>query len=150
MTMKSRVALGFAALVFSLLAALPAHAVKDTTKCEMRFTLTEWAVGVKVAHGSGTVTCDNGQVARVKLDAKGVGLVAGKNEVRDGYGKFSEVSDIREIFGDYASAGASAGAGKSAEAQALTKGPVSLALASKGTGVELGISVSAFTITREH
>jgi len=148
MTMKSRVALGFAALVLSLFAALPARAINTATKCELRFTLAEWAIGVKVAHGSGTVTCDNGQTARVRLDAKGGGLTAGKNVVRDGYGKFSEVADIREVFGDYASAGASVGAGKSADAQALTKGPVSLALAAKGTGVQLGISVEKFTISR--
>lgn len=148
MMTKSRVAVGFVVLAFSLLAVAPVHAVTNTTKCEMNFTLTEWAAGVKIGHGSGTITCDNGQTARVKLDAKGGGLTAGKNVVRDGYGKFSEVSDIGEVFGDYASAGASAGAGKSAEAQALTKGPVSLALAAKGTGVQLGISVEKFTISR--
>ncbi|HEX4964090.1 MAG TPA: hypothetical protein VF173_24910 [Thermoanaerobaculia bacterium] len=148
MTMKSRLALGFAALALSLLAALPARAVDGTTKCRLNFTLSEWAIGVKVAHGSGTVTCDNGQSAQVTLEGKGVGLAAGKNQIREGYGKFTGVSDINEIFGTYASAGASVGVGKSADAGALTKGPVSLALAAKGTGVELGISVSAFTISK--
>ena len=147
MSIKSRVALGFTALAFSVLAALPAHAAE--TKCKLNFTLSSWAVGVKVAHGSGTVTCDNGQRARVSLEGKGVGLAAGKNQVREGYGTFTGVSDINEVFGTYAAASASIGAGKSADAQALTKGPVSLALAAKGTGVELGISVSAFTITKE-
>jgi hypothetical protein len=146
MSIQSRVALGFTALAFSVLAALPANAAE--TKCKMNFTLTEWAVGVKVAHGSGMVTCDNGQTAKVSLEGKGVGLAAGKNKVREGHGKFTGVSDINEVFGTYASASASAGAGKSADAQALTKGPVSLALAGKGTGVELGISVSAFTISK--
>lgn len=147
MSIKSRVALGFTALAFSALAALPARAAE--TKCNLNFTLTSWAVGVKVAHGSGTVTCDNGQTAKVGLEGKGVGLAAGKNQVREGHGKFTGVSDINEVFGTYAAASASVGAGKSADAQALTKGPVSLALAAKGTGVELGISVSAFTITKE-
>jgi hypothetical protein len=146
MSIKSRVALGFIALAFSLLAAVPAKAAE--TKCRLNFTLSEWAVGVKVAHGSGTVTCDNGQMARVNLEGRGVGLAAGKNQVREGYGRFTGVSNIDEVFGTYASASASVGVGKSADAQALTKGPVSLALAAKGTGVELGISVSAFTISR--
>lgn len=148
MSIKSRVALGFTALAFSLLAAVPAGAADGTTKCKLDFTLSSWAVGVKVAHGSGTVTCDNGQMARVSLEGRGVGLAAGKNQVREGYGTFTGVSNISEVFGTYASASASVGAGKSADAQALTKGPVSLALASKGTGVELGISVSAFTISK--
>ena len=146
MSIKSRVALGFVALALSILAAVPAGAAE--TKCRLSFTLSEWAVGVKVAHGSGTVTCDNGQVARVSLEGRGVGLAAGKNQVREGYGKFTGVSNIDEVFGTYASASASVGVGRSADAQALTKGPVSLALAAKGTGVELGISVSAFTISR--
>ena len=68
MSIKSRVALGFTALALSVLAALPASAVE--TKCKLSFTLSEWAVGVKVAHGSGTVTCDNGQRARVGLEGR--------------------------------------------------------------------------------
>ncbi len=147
MSIKSRVALGITALALSLVAVLPAKAAEGT-KCRLNFTLTEWAIGVKVAHGSGTVHCDNGQMAKVTLEGKGIGLAAGKNQVREGHGKFTGVSSIDEVFGTYASAGADAGAGKSGDASALTKGPVSLALAAKGTGVELGISVSAFTISK--
>jgi hypothetical protein len=146
MTTKLRLALIFAVLALTLLVAGPVQA--QTTTCRLSFSLTEWAVGVKVAHGSGTITCENGQTAQVKLEATGIGLVAGKNVVRDGHGKFTGVSDIREVFGTYASADAQAGVGKSGDAGALTKGPVSLALAAKGTGVELGLSVSAFTISR--
>jgi len=148
MTTKLRLATIFAVLALILLAAGPIQAQPPTTTCRLSFALSEWAIGVKVAHGSGTVTCDNGQTAQVKLDATGIGITAGKNEVRDGHGKFTGVSDIREVFGTYASADAAAGVGKSGGAGALTKGPVSLALAAKGTGVELGISVSAFTISR--
>jgi hypothetical protein len=148
MTTKLRVALIFAAIVLTLLVAVPAQAAEGTTSCRLSFSLHEWAVGVKVAHGAGTVTCDNGQMAQVKLEATGIGLTAGKNEVREGHGKFTGVADIREVFGTYASAEAQAGVGKSGDASALTKGPVSLALAAKGTGVELGLSVSAFTISR--
>jgi hypothetical protein len=120
-----------------------------TTKCEMTFTLKGWSVIYKTAAGSGTITCDNGQKANVKIGAKGGGLTAGKSRVRDGHGNFSAVSDISELFGTYAAASASAGAVKSGEAHALTKGEVSLALSGKGTGFELGISFGKFTITKK-
>jgi len=139
--------LGLSALLLSLIAAAPAGAA-TTTVCQMDYTLKGWSAFYKTARGSGTITCDNGQTASVKLSAKGGGLTAGKSEVRDGYGKFSEVSDINELFGSYIAAAAAAGAVKSSEAQALTKGEVSLALAGKGTGVELGVSFGKFTITR--
>jgi hypothetical protein len=84
----------------------------------------------------------------VKLSASGGGLTAGKSQVRDGHGKFSEIADIKELFGTYASATAAAGAVQSSEAQALTKGEVSLALAGTGTGIELGVSFGKFKITR--
>jgi hypothetical protein len=143
------VAFGFTVLVLSLLLAAPAWAAKSTTTCRLDFTLQEWAVGVKVGHGSGTVTCENGQTAQVKLEAKGVGIAAGKSVVRDGQGKFSDVANIDEVFGRYVAAGVAAGAGKSAQAQALTKGPVGLTLTGKGNGVELGVTLEAVTISKE-
>ena len=84
----------------------------------------------------------------VSLDAKGGGLTAGKYKIRDGYGKFSEVADIEELFGSYVQAAAEAGAVKSSGASALTKGDVSLALAGNGTGVNLGVSFGKFTISK--
>jgi hypothetical protein len=122
--------------------------VAKKTNCEMQFTLKGWSALYKTSKGTGTITCDNGQKATVKIDAKGGGLTAGKSQVRDGHGKFSEVADIGELFGTYAAAGASAGAGKSGEAQAMTKGEVSLTLSGTGTGVELGASLSKFTIKK--
>jgi len=147
--MKRRMALGLSALLFSLIAVAPAGAVAQTTVCRMDYTLKGWSAFYKTSKGSGTITCDNGQTATAKISAKGGGLTAGRSEIREGNGKFSEVSDIRELFGTYASATAAAGAVKSSEAQALTKGEVSLALAGKGTGVELGVSFGKFTITRQ-
>jgi len=147
--MKRRMALGLSALLFSLIVVVPAGAVAQTTVCRMDYTLKGWSAFYKTSKGSGTITCDNGQTATAKISAKGGGLTAGRSEVREGNGKFSEVSDIRELFGTYASATAAAGAVKSSEAQALTKGEVSLALAGKGTGVELGVSFGKFTITRQ-
>lgn len=118
------------------------------TVCEMSFTLKGWSILYKTASGTGTITCDNGQKANVKISAKGGGLTAGKSRVDDGHGKFSSVADISELFGSYAAASAAAGAGKSGEAHALTKGEVSLTLTGSGNGVELGVSLSRFTISK--
>ena len=147
--MKRHMVLGLSALLLSLIAVAPAGAVdQPTTDCRMDYTLKGWSIFYKTSRGSATITCDNGQTATAKISAKGGGLTAGKSQIREGYGKFSEVGDIRELFGTYAMATAAAGAGKSSEAQALTKGEVSLALAGNGTGIELGVSFGKFTITR--
>jgi hypothetical protein len=144
--MKRSFILCLLALSAGLAVGAPAKAAPMTT-CEMRFTLSGWSLGYKTAHGQGKITCDNGQAARVSLDAKGGGLTAGKTKIREGYGKFSQVADISELFGNYAQAAADAGAVKSSTASAMTKGEVSLALAGRGTGIDLGISFGRFTIT---
>ena len=118
------------------------------TLCTMSFHLKGWSAIYKVAHGSGTIACDNGQTASVRLEAKGGGPTVGKSEIRDGSGKFSAVPGIETLFGSYAAASAEAGAVKSAEAMALTKGEVSLALSGKGSGFDLGIAFGDFRITR--
>ena len=143
-----RVIIGFSALALSLLMMAPALADTNTTVCQMDYTLKGWSAFYKTAHGSGTITCADGQTAQVKIKATGGGLTAGKSEIREGYGKFSEVANIKELFGSYATASAAAGAVQSSEAQAMTKGEVSLALAGKGTGMELGLSFGEFTITK--
>jgi hypothetical protein len=135
------------ALSAGFFAGSPARA--KGTVCEMRFTLSGWSAFYKTASGSGTITCDNGQKATVHLSSKGGGLTAGKYKIRDGYGKFSEVADISELYGTYVQGGAEAGAGKSSGASAMTKGEVSLALAGHGTGVNLGVSFGKFTITKK-
>src|SRR5436305_10813944 len=144
--MKKSSILCLLALSAGFFAGSPARA--KGTVCEMRFTLSGWSAFYKTASGSGTITCDNGQKAKVGLSSKGGGLTAGKYKIRDGYGKFSEVADISELFGVYVEGGAEAGAVASASAQALTKGEVSLALAGHGTGVNLGVSFGKFIITK--
>jgi hypothetical protein len=143
---KGRSVFCLLAFLIALAAASPAAAA---TKCQMRFTLSGWSAFYKVANGQGTITCDNGQKARVTLAARGGGLTAGKTKIRDGLGKFSDVADISELFGTYVQAGADAGAVRSSEASALTKGEVSLALAGHGTGFNLGVSFGKFTITKK-
>src|SRR5262249_8558362 len=120
-----------------------------TTKCELTFTLKGWSILYKTASGNGVITCDNGQKANVKITAKGGGLTAGKSKIDDGHGTFSHGSDIEELFGSYGAARATAAAGNSAEAHAMTKGSVSLTLTGKGTGLELGASLSKFTIKQK-
>lgn len=118
------------------------------TNCRMSFDLKGWSAIYKVAHGHGRITCDNGQTAVVRIEAKGGGLTAGKSEIRNGIGRFSAVRSIDSVFGSYASASAEAGAARSVEAMALTKGEVSLALSGKGHGFDLGIAFADFKITR--
>jgi hypothetical protein len=146
--MKKAITLSALALAATVAMATPSPAAA-LTKCQMRYDMKEWSIFYKQGKGSGTITCDNGQSADVILEAKGGGVTAGKGEIRDGVGKFSEVADIADIFGTYASASAKAGAGNSASAQAMTKGEVSLALTGKGQGIELGVSFGKFTITRK-
>jgi hypothetical protein len=131
------------------LTVAPAAAAAKTTVCRMTFNLHGWSAFYKKADGQGTIACDNGQKARVTLEARGGGLTAGKTKITDGTGKFSAVADISELFGTYVEAAADAGVVKSATATAMTKGEVSLALAGKGAGFELGVSFGKFTISRK-
>ena len=96
--------------------------------------------------GNGTVRCNNGQALPVRITAQGLGLTAGKWKIDNGKGRFTDVHDIREVYGNYAHASASAGLVKSAETQLLSKGNVSLALAGGGEGINLGVEVGAFHI----
>jgi len=117
------------------------------TKCRMVFNIKGWSLFVKLAKGEGTITCDNGQRAEVRLESVGGGLTAGKAEMMGARGTFTRVRGIREIFGTYAEAEAHAGAAKSGSVSVLTKGMISLAIRGRGRGVDLGISVGGFTIT---
>ncbi|HEV7609729.1 MAG TPA: hypothetical protein VGO61_20510 [Steroidobacteraceae bacterium] len=137
-------------LVISLLAAsLTAQADPAKVDCRMKFSMKGWSALYKRADGTGTVTCNNGQTATVKLQARGGGLTAGKSSIENGTGEFSNVKNIDEIFGSYANSEAHAGAVKSSGAQAMTKGEVSLALAGTGRGWDLGIAFGRFTIKRQ-
>lgn len=114
--------------------------------CKMTFNLAGWSIFYKTASGSGTVRCSNGQSLHVKLRAKGGGLTFGKTKITNGIGKFTGVSNVRDVLGHYANAVAHAGAQRSADAQVLTKGNVSLALSGKGEGWNLGVAFGAFII----
>src|SRR3989442_4518605 len=102
--------------------------------CRMTFNLKGWSAFYKTAKGDGTITCDNGQKARVRIKATGGGITFGKSEIVGGTGRFSGARNLDELLGSYVQSEAHAGAGKSADAQAMTQGEVSLALAGKGRG----------------
>lgn len=145
--------LGMAALVLACataMTALPATARADDAqvKCDLRFNLEGWSLIYKHAEGHGTVTCSNGESSKVKISVVGGGLTAGKYRITNGKGEISKVRGIADVYGDYAQAGAEAGVVKSSTAQVLTKGTTSLALAGTGEGVNLGVSVGKFTISK--
>ncbi len=134
------------AILLPLLALVVAVPAAAETKCDLAFHLEGWSAFYKTSHGGGRITCDNGQAARVVLRTKGGGITFGHTKILDGTGHFSPVSDIGELFGDYANAEAHAGAGESSTAQVVTKGTVSLALSGKGRGIDLGFDFGKFTI----
>lgn len=115
--------------------------------CEMRFSLKGWSAFYKTASGSGTITCNNGQRMKVRIESKGGGFSFGKSSIEGGIGEFSGVHDISEVLGSYAAAEAHAGAVKSAKGQVMTKGEVSLALSGTGRGWDVGVAFGRFSIS---
>ena len=137
-----------AAFVWVGMVAPPARA-GGPTSCSIDFNLKGWSAIYETASGTGKIKCTNGQTARASLKSKGGGLTFGKMKIVNGIGTFSEVADISEVFGEYAVAETDAALGKAADAQVLTKGHVSLALAGKGKGVEFGFDFGRFIIAKQ-
>ena len=131
-------------LALALWALAPAAQAAQT--CKLSFDMAGWSVFYKTASGTGTVTCSDGSRLAVKVSAKGGGLTVGKSKIRNGVGEFAMVENIRDVLGSYAAVEAHAGAQKAAHAQAMTNGKVSLALAGKGQGWDLGVAFTRFTI----
>jgi hypothetical protein len=137
-------------LVFGLIPSLSAPVLADgETNCSMKFSMKGWSAFYKTSKGEGTITCDNGETATVTLKLTGGGITFGKSETKGGTGKFSPVGKLENLLGSYGGTQAEAGAVKSSEAQALTKGTVSLALSGTGEGWNLGVSGAKFTIARK-
>lgn len=137
--------LATSALAIALIAP-HVHASDRDIDCKLDYQLTSWSLVYKHATGRGMVRCDNGQVLPVRITAQGLGLTAGKWKIDNGVGRFTDVHNIREVYGNYAQASANAGLVKSAETQVLSKGNVSLALAGGGEGINIGVEVGAFHI----
>ncbi len=117
-------------------------------ECKMTFFLSGWSVFYRTARGSGTVRCNDGQSAKVRIAIKGGGLTVGKSDVVHGTGTFTGVRSFNELFGSYAQSEAHAGIARSGDVQALTKGNVSLALSGTGRGFDIGVNFGKFTIVR--
>ncbi|MBB3227874.1 hypothetical protein FHW69_002506 [Luteibacter sp. Sphag1AF] len=134
--------------VAGVFSAQPAKADDAALKCHMDFNLKGWSAIYKKADGAGKVRCENGQTANIKIEVRGGGLTAGKWQINDGKGDITNVKSINDVFGDYVAANADAGVVKSAGSSVMTKGTVSLAITGTGEGVNLGVDVGKFTITR--
>ncbi len=139
-----------ATCALAIAAAPTASAGGANLDCKLHYNLHGWSLIYKHTTGTGTVTCENGATMRVKVSAKALGITAGKWHIDDGKGTFTDVHTINDVLGDYAQASANAGVVKSGEAQVLTKGPVSLALAGGGEGMNLGVDIGKFSISRAH
>ena len=139
--------LSFMAMATIVLADDPSGkpAKKD---CDMTYTLKGWSAIYKTAKGEGTITCTNGETAKVEISVHGGGVTFGKTEIFNGKAEISGVRSINDIYGSYASAAAHAGVAKAGEAAVMTKGKVSIALAGSGEGVDVGIDFSKFTISK--
>jgi hypothetical protein len=150
--MTRTLSIASALVALGAIAVYPGHARAEgqaDLDCKLKFSLSTWSVIYKHSEGSGIVTCENGKSMRVSIVAKGAGLTVGKSHVDGGTGRFTDVHRLGDVFGSYAQAEAHVGVVKSGTAQVLTKGTVSLALAGAGEGVDLGIDVGEFTLTRE-
>ena len=135
-----------AALVCAMALAGTARVAERDLDCRLVYSLSGWSLIYKHTTGTGTVTCEGGQSMRVKISAKALGLTAGKWKIDRGTGNFTDVRNIRDVLGTYAQASANVGLAKSGEAQVLTNGPVSLALAGTGAGVNIGVDIGQFEI----
>lgn len=131
-----------------LVCAAPAAQAAGNVDCELRYNLSGWSAFYKTASGTGTVQCDNGVTIPVRIEAKGGGLTVGKTSIVDGRGRFTGAYTAEGVLGTYAAAEAHASASTATNAQVMTKGDVSLALAGKGEGWSLGVGFGKFVLTR--
>jgi hypothetical protein len=114
----------------------------------MQFVLDGWSAAYMTAHGTGTVTCNNGKSMPVTLDVKGGGLSAGAFRIKDGRADFTNAAQIEDVLGNYGAAKAHIGAAKTAQGAVMTNGKVSAAFGGTGDGWDIGIGFEKFTISR--
>jgi hypothetical protein len=149
--------------------AVAANEGSDATMdCHMIFTLRGWSAlyknttgTVTVGHppisgrahrlrktttGSGTVACANGQTMRVNLTVRGGHGSVGKYELGDGYGVFSNVTDIDQVLGTYSRAATRRVGVKGAHASAMAKGGIALVISGGSTGWNVGTGFPSFAI----
>lgn len=141
----ARITASIAAAAAALLMTAPV-ASAAMTSCRLKFDLEGWSIFYKYAKGSGRITCSNGQAADVKIVTHGGGPSLGNIKVIEGKGKFSSVTDIKDLYGGYAEADVHAGAGGAATARVMMKSNVNLSIAATGQGINLGIAFGSFRI----
>jgi hypothetical protein len=134
--------------LIALAAGSTAYAANKDLRCHLAFTSQAWSAVYSSAVGQGTVTCADGSSMPVAIRAKGIGITAGKWKITDGKGTFTHVSRIDDVLGSYLAVSGDVGMAKAGTAQALTKGKVSLALAGKGEGFDVGVAISDFKISK--
>lgn len=127
---------------------VPVAQAAGNIDCELRYSLTGWSAFYKTSSGTGTITCENGASIPVKITAKGGGLTVGRTTITDGRGRFTGAYSLNDLLGTYAAAEVHASASRATDAQAMTKGDISLALAGTGRGWSLGIGFGKFVIER--
>ncbi|WP_293705930.1 MULTISPECIES: hypothetical protein [unclassified Stenotrophomonas] len=137
-----------ALLLLAVGAVAPAAQAAGNIDCELRYNLSGWSAFYKTAEGTGTISCDNGTSFPVKITAKGGGLTVGRTTITDGRGKFTGAYSLNDLVGTYAAAEVHASASRATDAQVMTKGDVSLALAGTGRGWSLGVGFGKFVIER--
>ena len=130
------------------LGMVPAAQAAGNIDCELRYNLSGWSAFYKTSSGTGTITCDTGASIPVKITAKGGGLTGGRTTITDGRGRFTGAYTLNDLLGTYAAAEVHASASRATDAQAMTKGDISLALAGTGRGWSLGIGFGKFVIER--
>ncbi len=115
--------------------------------CTMDFQLKTWSVFYKSGKGEGTITCNNGQKAKVKIRMKGGGFTFGKHNIANGEGRFTPVHDIKELYGKYGSVGGEGGAAKSRIGYSMSKDDITLSIKGTGTGGGFGFDFSSFRVS---
>ena len=132
----------------AMLLLLASPAVAKPTRCHLTYDVEGWSFIYKVARGTGRIKCANGQTANVTIVAHGGGFSLGTEDVKRGRGRFSGTEKIADLYGTYLEIDGHAGAGAEAsvDARAMFKASKRLSLLGKGSGINLGFVIGAFTI----
>lgn len=134
------------AVGLTLITIAGSTAAAEMTRCRLTYDLKGWSFLYKTSSGTGRITCSNGQTADVSIVAHGGGVTFGTHEVVDGKGVFSVVSNIDDLYGDYADVDAHASAGRGVDARFLVSKKANLSLSGFGHGITLGFSFGGFRL----
>ena len=134
-------------VVAALLLGLPQVAQAAFIHCRLQYEAEEWSAFYKSVRGTGTVSCDNGQRAQVKLRFQGGGFSVGMANL-EGHVRFSEVRELSEVLGTYVTMDGHGGFVRGGTGRILTKGSVWASDGAHGPGFNIGFTFGAMTIER--